>query len=132
MEKSEAEALIAKTVKETLRQLRDAGLLPRMARGSIRRTEELLRVYPKIRLSEDKTATRRTVERVDMALDEIRNDPYFRIIPAFYFDGITRDMIAMELGVSVGTISRNKARLLEELAPLLFSESVVGELYSTK
>ena len=127
MEKSEAEALIAKTVKETLRQLRDAGLLPRMARGSIRRTEELLRVYPKIRLSEDKTATRRTVERV-----EIRNDPYFRIIPLFYFDGITRDMIAMELGVSVGTISRNKARLLEELAPLLFSESVVGELYSTK
>lgn len=111
-------------------QLKKAGMIKRRQMSAIQKTEELLRLYPALKRSPAKpdTITAEVLENVEGALHDLEHDPYFDVITRFYFDGQSREFIAQARGASVTTITRNKARLLKELAPRLFSDDVIKDL----
>lgn len=81
----------------------------------------------------------RTVERsvqgtvqvialIDKCMTAIKNDPYYDILPMRYFEGRTLEDIGVYFGCDHTTISRNKSRLVKELAMRLFPDEVVSEM----
>lgn len=70
----------------------------------------------------------RVLDRIDQAMEELVVDPYYRILKLFYFDRLTQEQIAVELGCSQVTVSKNKKRLVRELATRIFPEQVIEEL----
>lgn len=97
---------------------------------AIQKTEELLKLYPALKRSPaiPETITADFLKITEAALHDLEHDPYFDVITRFYFDGQSREFIAQARGASVTTITRNKARLLKELAPRLFSDDVIKDL----
>lgn len=81
------------------------------------------------RLNEVITKTKEYIELIDAALDKVKMDPYFKIIEMKYFQEMTREDIAYELGVDVSTVTRNKNRLLNTLGIFLFSEDAILEMF---
>ena len=121
--------LIDETVNATVLKMKMAGLLKDDRRTAIEKLEELLRNYPTFKEIHDKDYTIKLVAKVDEALKKISGDLYFDIIRMFYFEKMTRENIALEFDTSVTTISRNKTRLLNQLALMLFSDDVIYELF---
>jgi hypothetical protein len=72
-------------------------------------------------------STVQVISMVDTALETIKNDPYYEIIPMRYFDGCTMEDIGVYFNCNHSTISRNNRRLINELALRLFTDEVVGE-----
>lgn len=72
--------------------------------------------------------TVQAIAMIDKALEGIKFDPWYDIIPLFYFDGRTQDDIAYELDTTQKTISKQKSRLVRELSLNLFPDQVVREL----
>lgn len=129
MNDDELKAIINDTVNATVLKMKMAGLLKDDRRTAIEKLEELLRNYPVFKTITDQEYTVKLVAKVDAALAEIANDPYYDVIRMFYFEGMTRDFIAMEYDTSITTISRNKTRLLNQLKLMLFSDDVIYELF---
>lgn len=65
---------------------------------------------------------------IDKGMAALKNDPYYSILPMRYFEGRTLEDIGVELGYDHSTISRNKARLVRELAMRLFPDDVAKEM----
>jgi hypothetical protein len=74
-------------------------------------------------------STERCIQNIDDALKRICNDKYAELIPMWYFENQTRDMIAEHLDVDASTISRNKTRLINELKILLFADEVLKDIF---
>ena len=110
--------------------LKKAGMIKRRQMSAIQKTEELLRLYPALKRSQANATslTAETLQLTEAALHDLETDPYFDVITRYYFDGQSREFIAQARGASVTTITRNKARLLKELAPRLFSDDVIKDL----
>ena len=110
--------------------LKKSGMVKRRQMSSIQKTEELLRLYPALKRAPEKpdTITSEVLKNTEAALHDLETDPYFDVITRYYFDGQSREFIAQARGASVTTITRNKARLLKELAPRLFPDDVIKEL----
>ncbi|WP_034439454.1 hypothetical protein [Clostridium ihumii] len=76
----------------------------------------------------EKEETKRDLNRIDRALDKIRNDKYFDIIYIKYLEGeeetITDEYIAERMGKDRTTILRNRKRLMNKMITILFPESV--------
>lgn len=51
------------------------------------------------------------VPKIERALNSVKGDDYFEIIPYYYGDGMKIDSIAKVMGVDTSTIVRNKKRL---------------------
>lgn len=111
-------------------QLKKAGMIKRRQMTAIQKTEELLKLYPALKRSPaiPETITADFLKITEAALHDLETDPYFDVITRYYFDGQSREFIAQARGASVTTITRNKARLLKELAPRLFSDDVIKDL----
>lgn len=129
MGKTDIQSIIDDTVNATVLKMKMAGLLKDDRRTAIEKLEELLRNYPVFKNIHDKEYTVKLVAKVDEALSQIQDDPYYDIIRMFYFEGMTRENIALEYNTSVTTISRNKTRLLNQLKVILFSDDVIYELF---
>lgn len=127
--KEDVREIINETVNATIARLKTAGMLKDDRRSVNDKLEELLRNYPTFKTIHDREDTVKTVEMIEAALRTIEDDPYYDVIPMFYFDHATRESIALDFETSVTTISRNKARLLGKLAPLLFSDDVIYDLF---
>jgi DNA-directed RNA polymerase specialized sigma subunit len=125
----EVKQLIEDIVNATVLKMKMAGLLKDDRRTATEKLEELLRSYPTLASIHDKEYTVKLVEKVDEALKSISDDPYFDVIRMFYFEGLTREYIALEFDTSITTISRNKTRLLNQLKLMLFSDDVIYELF---
>lgn len=121
--------IIEQTTNMTVLKLKAAGLLKDDRKTATEKTEELLRNYPTFQKIPPTEKSRKLIEKIDQALESIRGDQYADIIPRFYFDGESRESIALEYNTTPTTISRNKARLLEILAPRLFADDVIFELF---
>jgi RNA polymerase sigma factor (sigma-70 family) len=74
--------------------------------------------------------TRNYIKVIEAALERMKDDPYFEIIPMKYFDGKTREQIAEHFNVDVSTISRNKNRIINLLQIRLFSDEVITQIFS--
>ena len=129
MDKSEIQNMIDDTVNATVLKMKMAGLLKDDRRTAIEKLEELLRDYPVFKNIQDKDYTVKLVAKVEEALATIESDPYYKVIPMFYFQNQTRENIAFIFNTSVTTISRNKTRLLNQLKVILFSDDVIYELF---
>lgn len=120
--------LINKTVTMTVLKLRMAGLIKDDRETAFQKTEEVLRNYPQF-LKSDQPYARKLSDQIESALDTIRNDCYYEIIPMAYFERQDRETIAEYFDVTVTTISRNKIRLVNKLKAILFSDEVIYELF---
>ena len=64
--------------------------------------------------------TKRLVGKIEAALDSIKKDTYYYIIPSKYFEKLINIEIEEKYHVSDRTIRRHKNRLINELTILLF------------
>lgn len=74
--------------------------------------------------------TKNFIKVIDAAIDVLRDDPYFEIIPMKYFDCKSREDIAAFYDVDASTISRHKNRLVNLLQIRLFSDEVIYQIFS--
>ena len=121
-------AVINDTVNMTVLKLKMAGLMRDNKKTAYQKKEELLRNYNTLKVSDSPDA-RKLINKIDMALDTIKSDIYYEIIPLYYFDDQTRDYIAEYYDTTVTTISRNKTKLINKLKVILFSDDVIYELF---
>jgi len=121
--------IIEETVNMTVAALKAAGMLKDGSKSAAEKTEELLRNYPTFRKMKNKESAIKLTKAIDAALDEISDDPYSEVIWRFYFDGESRESIALEFGTTATTISRNKKRLLNLIAQRIFTKEVICELF---
>lgn len=64
--------------------------------------------------------TRLEINRIDRALETIKDDMYYDIIPMKYFDESKIESIAEHFGKDESTIKRNKSRLVRKIMVVLF------------
>lgn len=129
MTDQEIKKYIDDTVNATVLKMKMAGLLKEKRKTSVEKLEELLRNYKTFKKIKGKKYTEKLVHQIDQALESIIDDPYYSIIELFYFENKTRDSIAEHYNTTVTTISRNKTRLLKKLAPFIFSDEVIFEIF---
>lgn len=72
--------------------------------------------------------TKSQIRIVNQALKKIEDDKYYKIIPLYYFEGLTQEMVAEKLEVSTGTISSNRSRLVNMLKVYIFPDTFMNEL----
>jgi len=65
---------------------------------------------------------------VNKALEKIKDDQYYEIIPLYYFDRKTIEEIAEECEWATGTVSKHKKRLMNELKVYIFPDTFIEEL----
>ena len=75
--------------------------------------------------------TRKFIKILDDALDQLKEDSYFDIIPMKYFQRQTMEAIAEALDCDVTTIRRNKNRLINLLQIRLFSDEVIEDIFAS-
>lgn len=129
MVSDEIKEVIEKTVDETVLKLTVTNLLKDPVKSPFKKTEEILRNYPTFKQILDQPYTIKLCEKIEDALKDIEDDPYYEIIDLFYFQNQTRETIALELNTTVRTVGRNKARLVNILKLKLFSDDVIKELF---
>lgn len=126
----EIEALIKRIVGETVLNLKAAGLMNNTRATAIEKTEYLLKNYESFKQSYTESGiSKKYVDIISKALEQIRDDEYFEIIPMRYFENQSREEVAGYFDVSTTTITRHQRDLLERLSILLFSDDVIFELF---
>lgn len=72
----------------------------------------------------EKAETERDIQRIDTALNKVKDDKYYRIVELKYFENMKEEDIAAELEKDTSTVYRNKKRLINNLKTILFPESI--------
>lgn len=67
------------------------------------------------------------IAMIDKALASVEHDPYYKILEMRYFEGRTLEDIGVYFNCDHSTISRNKSRLVKDLAMRLFPDEVIAE-----
>lgn len=120
--------IINDTVNATVLKLKMAGLMRDDRKTAYQKTEELLRNYNAF-VESDQPYTQKLVRKIDAALESIKDDIYYDVIPMTYFEGCTREAVAEYFDTTVTTISRNKNKLVNKLKVRLCSDDVIYELF---
>lgn len=128
LNEDDAKKLINDTVNATVLKLKMAGLMRDDRKTAYQKTEELLRNYNAF-VESDQPYTQKLVRKIDAALESIKDDIYYDVIPMTYFEGSTREAVAEYFDTTVTTISRNKNRLVNKLKVRLCSDDVIYELF---
>jgi DNA-directed RNA polymerase specialized sigma subunit len=71
--------------------------------------------------------TVQVISMIDKAMQSLKGDMYYEILPMRYFEGRTLEDIGIHFNCDHSTISRNRSRLVRELAMRLFPDEVVNE-----
>lgn len=96
------EKTVIMIVKETVRELRKTGYLKRS--DDIAYSEISSRLFEYFKNPDSDP-------EVGKALESVKGDQYYNIIPRYYCDRLTIDWIAEEFHCEISTITRNKKRL---------------------
>lgn len=122
--------IISETVNQTVLKLKTTRLLKDERSDTLKKTEWALKNYSLLMRahSENGTAEKLSII-IKNALKEIENDEYYSVIPMTYFKGEKREKIAEFFDTTETTISRNKKRLLQKLATLIFADEVIEDLF---
>lgn len=119
--------IITKTVATTVQQLKAAGLLRDDTQSAYKKTEELLRQYPKLQGVQEPYA-RRVVQAIDACLEEAANEPYVDVIRLYYFEGMKNAACANALFCGERTCRRNRKKLVQQFSARLASDAFLQEL----
>lgn len=122
------EKIIEDTVNRTVLKLKMSGLMKDDRKTAAQKTEELLRNYPRFKLS-DQPYTIKLCDKIETAMNTIKDDYYYDVISLYYFEGKTREEVAERYNTSETTISRNKKRLVDALSAVLFSDDLIYDLF---
>ncbi len=95
--------------------------------GSFKKTEKILYEYPSLKNKDDATSKKR-VQLINVALERVRNDPYFDLIELKYFKHWTHERIAEYYDVDVSVISKRRTKLVNQLRPVICSDDFFREL----
>ncbi len=115
MTDTDIEAIIKKTAIETVKQLR--------VQGALKDNRSI--VYAKVsRMLREFFKNDQDNEQLKAALEKLKNDAYFDIIPLYYYSNNTIEHIASGFEVDTSTITRNKKRLCYEIYELMGEENV--------
>lgn len=120
--------IIEDTVNRTVLKLKVAGLMKDDRKTAAQKTEELLKNYPRFKLS-DQPYTKKLCQKIETAMNTIKSDYYYEIIALYYFEQMTREEVAEHFNTSETTISRNKRRLITKLSAVLFSDDLIYDLF---
>lgn len=120
--------IIEDTVNRTVLKLKVAGLMKDDRKTAAQKTEELLKNYPRFKLS-DQPYTKKLCQKIETAMNTIKSDYYYEIIALYYFEQMTREEVAEHFNTSETTISRNKKRLIDNLSAVLFSDDLIYDLF---
>lgn len=60
------------------------------------------------------------IKEMDAALSPLTSDPYYRVIPGKYFEGLNDNELATELFCDPSTVRRNRSKLVNRLAIRLY------------
>lgn len=101
---------VKEIVIETVKELRNSGLLRRQDDVAYAETAARLFQYYLEPLHDRPMAD---------ALQEVRQDYYFGILPEYYGKRTTIEVIAEEYGCEISTVTRNKKRLCLRLYQIL-------------
>ena len=113
------EEMIRKIVKQTIAELKAKEMIQVSGKTAEEKTEELLRHYNYF-LASKKPELIKIVGEIDDALRAIENDPFYPLIPMYYFSGESREDIAGYFDVSARTITRQRKRIIKLLSTILF------------
>ena len=80
------------------------------------------------RVEERVKGTVQAVNLIDKCMMTLSNDPYYNVLSMRYFEGRTLEDIGVYFNCDHTTISRNKNRLVKELAMRIFPNDVVREM----
>lgn len=69
--------------------------------------------------------TKQAIDLLEWALTELKHDPFYEIIPKYYFEGMTHETIACDMEVNNTTISRNRHRLVDKMVVMLFPDVIM-------
>lgn len=72
--------------------------------------------------------TKSYIRLIKSVLKKFEEDEYYPLIESIYFEKKTYDQISDEFGWATGTISKHKARLINELKVYIFPNSFIEEL----
>lgn len=72
-------------------------------------------------------STVQVISMIEKGLAALQSDPYYKILEMRYFEGRTLEDIGLYFNCDHSTISRNKSRLVKELALQWFPDEVVKE-----
>ena len=122
------EKIIEDTVNRTVLKLKMSGLMKDDRKTAAQKTEEILKNYPRFKLS-DQPYTKKLCDKIETAMNTIKDDYYYDVISLYYFDGMTREEVAERFNTSETTISRNKKRLVDDLSAVLFSDDLIYDLF---
>lgn len=123
--------IIDETVNATVAKLKLSGLMKDNGLTAFQKTEKALRLYRSIQNGHsEKGISDKFVELIDEALETLKDDIYYEVIPMTYFENMTREQVAEYFDTTVTTVSRHKVRLINKLTPILFSDDTVIELFS--
>jgi hypothetical protein len=75
--------------------------------------------------------TKGFIRVIDDALELLKDDPFYDLIPMRYFEGYSREDIADHFYCDVKTITRNKNRLINILQIRMFSDEVISDIFGT-
>lgn len=118
---------IKDTVRETVEQLKTAGLLLGGEMSAVQKTEELLRQYPQLKQSDEPYA-RRVVAEIDACLAAAEQDPYIDAVRLFYFGGLKNAACASAMCYDETTVRKARRRLVRQFSTRLASEEFIREL----
>ncbi len=122
--------IISETVNQMVLKLKSMQLMKENQTDILKKTEWALKNYPLLLRAYSENGTAEKLSKViENALKEIENDEYYSIIPMIYFKGEKREKIADFFDTTETTISRNKRRLLQKLATLIFADEVIKDLF---
>lgn len=79
-------------------------------------------------LMEDIKWIRAAIDKVDLAIATVKDDPDYPLVVRYYVEGERISDIAAEYGVEQPTISMRKNRLVRKMSMYLFPKEVIGEL----
>lgn len=108
---------VRKAVKESWKEFKDRGALKSQTEIIYKDMSKLLRCYYR-----DIDDSGSGDSKVKNALDQIKDDRFYIIIPAYYRDGYTLEELAVKLHCDISTITRNKKRLCVEIYELMEDE----------
>lgn len=125
----DVEKIIMRTVDATVLKLKMTNLLVSERKSAYRKTEELLRNYKTFKNVRGQPYTEKLVCKIDEAMEDIKDDIYYELVPLFYFENATKESLADKYNVTVRTITRQKGNLVNKLKTRLFSDDVIQELF---
>jgi uncharacterized protein YktA (UPF0223 family) len=68
------------------------------------------------------------INLIDKCMATLKRDPYYDVLEMRYFEGRTLEDIGVYFGCDHTTISRNKNRLVKELAMRIFPDDAISEM----